>query len=261
MRANTPEEAMGRDMTIEGFCDYRERLSEVVQRFISSSMKAHREELRETIRSMLFDENAAQSVLPPFTRSDARLASRLFLDFEEIVSSYLSLRDVEVYLGRFPCRDTGISPRRYLRYHIERYLNEVYVFEQRFRAYLNLLRKRYRMSPIRQDMEDATRDLKELISSSLSGIVSLRNQHVHERRYSDPDFYRLSFLEMLATDEAEDEIYLEFYRLRCKEMRDKWIQRIISNNDTTERLFNACCQRLYQVLFDEGGRFVFPHDS
>ena len=246
-------------MTIEKFTEYQAKLLEVVHPFILSSIEANRSEFREIVGNTLFDEDGPRNSTS-FTRRDEVVSRKLFLDFEEIVGSYLSLRDIEIYIRRFPYRDTGISSLRYLRYHIESYLNEVYIFKERFETHLAFLERRYQKSPLNSDISKAVKSLKTLIADSLDNIIMTRGEHVHSCRYSDQDLERLSFLYMLSTDNDKGTIFLESYQLSYKEVRKKWGARIVSNNDAVERLFDVCCQKLYSVLFTKEGQFVFPDD-
>ena len=115
-------------MPISRHKQFQTKLTKVVKPFILSGFETDREDVREVIRDTLYGSNETQRFLSPFTRRDEVFARRLFLEFDEIVSSYQCLRDIEIYIRRFPYRDTGLSDLRYLKYHIENHLNEVYIF-------------------------------------------------------------------------------------------------------------------------------------
>ena len=83
-------------MTIESYKEFQAKLTKIVQPFIVSSIETDRQAFREVIRSTLesLEENRH---FPAFARRDQVFASRLFLEFDEIVTSLLCMKDIEVY--------------------------------------------------------------------------------------------------------------------------------------------------------------------
>ena len=118
-------------MIIENHEQFQKKLIELVMPLILFSLESERKELREIIKNTLFDLEGPRHFASFSTRRDDIFASRLVLSFDEIVTSYLRLKDIEIYTKRFPYRNTGISALRYLKYHIESYFNEIYIFKTR----------------------------------------------------------------------------------------------------------------------------------
>ncbi len=243
---------------IKGYEEYQSKLVEVIQPFIQFHSDEEKEEFRKIINNTLHDLDGPRSFSSPPTRRDHVFIGRLFLEFNEIVSSYLSLKDIEIYIRRFPYRDTGVSPLRYMKYHIESHLNEIYIFKERFERHLTFIQRRYRKSTISEDVSEATENIRTIMSASLKDIISIRGEHVHERRFSDKDLERLEFLEMLTKNETEHDFLLMSYDLAYKEIRKKWVRRITQYNDAIKLIFDRNCQKLHAVLFDDNGDFIFP---
>jgi hypothetical protein len=242
-------------MIIEDYKEFQARLTKVVQPFILSSIETDRQAFREVIRSTL--ENLEENRdLPAFTRRDEVFARRLFLEFDEFVTSLLCMKDIEVYIKRFPYRDTGVSSLRYLKYHIESHLNEIYLFQERVEAFLDFTQKRYRKSPIAAEMNSTAQTILATIKISLQNVVLVRGTHVHSRRFTDDDFDRLKFLENMKASEAET--FASLYEFEYKKARKKWAKIIQANNLAMEQLLNAICKELYAVLFDEKDQIIFP---
>jgi hypothetical protein len=246
---------------IDNYEQFQKKLIEVVQPSILSGLESEREEFREIIKNTLFDLDGPRHFASSLTRRDEVFASQLFLDFNEIVASYLSLKDIEIYINRFPYRDTGVSALRYLKYHIESHLNEIYIFKERFEAYLTFVERRYRKSPISENVSSTAQGLKKIILSSLDGIITIRGAHVHSKRFSDQDLDRLTFLEMLKDSEGAKDPFVMAYELEYKDLQKKWAKRIRENNDAVKKLLDICCKGLYSVLFDKQGKLVFPDTS
>ena len=242
-------------MTVENYKEFQAKLTKVVQPFILSSIENDRQAFRELIKSTL--ENSKENrYLPEFTRRDEVFASRLFLGFDEFVTSLLCMKDVEIYIKRFPYRDTGVSNLRYLKYHIESHLNEIYLFQERVKAFLNFIQKRYQKSPIAAEIKLMVQKILALIKASLQNIILVRGTHVHSRRFTNDDFDRLTFLENMK--KAEAETFGSLYEFEYKQARKKWAKTIQTNNLAMEQLLNTICKELCAVLFDENDQIIFP---
>jgi hypothetical protein len=182
----------------------------------------------------------------------------LFRGFSEIATSYERLRDIEIYIRRFPYRDTGVSRVRHLQYHVENYLNEVYILKERVRVYLDNINKWYRRSEHYRKVQPELELLRTFISEPLENLVNLRGEHVHARRFSDDQLDRLTTLELLASSAAqnfqspaEHNFWSSFLQEEYKSIRKKWTERIKSNNDATEKLLDAFFELLHRTIFDD----------
>lgn len=242
-------------MTVENYKEFQAKLTKVVQPFILSSIENDRRAFREVIKSTL--ENSKENrYLPEFTHRDEVFASRLFLEFDEFVTSLLCMKDIEIYIKRFPYRDTGVSSLRYLKYHIESHLNEIYLFQERVEAFLDFIQKRYRKSPIAAEINLMVQKIRAIIRASLQNIILVRGTHVHSRRFTNDDFDRLTFLENMKKSEAET--FASLYEFEYKQTRKKWAKTIQTNNLAMEQLLNTICKELNAVLFDENDQIIFP---
>lgn len=242
-------------MTIENYKDFQTKLITVVQPFILSSIEKDRQAFREVIKSSLFNSIRNRS-FTQFTRRDEVFASRLFLEFDELITSLLCMKDIEIYISRFPYRNAGISSLRYLKYHIESHLNEIYLFQERVEAFLDFLRKRYQKSSIAAKIKAMVQKILALTKTFLQDAISVRGTHVHSRRFTNDDFDRLTFIENMKKSEAET--FTSLYEFEYKQARKKWKITIQSINLGIEQLLNTICKELYSVLFDENGQLIYP---
>ena len=241
-------------MTVENYKDFHANVIKVVQPFILSSIEKDREGFREVIISTIENSKASRS-FPQFTRRDEVFARRFFLEFDEIVTSLLCMKDIEIYVKRFPYRDAGISGLRYLKYHIESYLNEIYLFQERVEAFLDFIQKRYRKSLIASRVNITAKNIRVLVKSSLQNVILIRGDHVHSRRYTDDDLDRLIFLEEMKKSEPES--FASLYEFEYKQVRKKWVKTIQTNNLAIEQLLNTICKELNSVLFDDDGQIIY----
>jgi hypothetical protein len=54
---------------------------------------------------------------------------QLFRGYVEIWDSYRNLKDIQIYIGRFPYSKDNISKVRNLHYNISNYMNEMYILK------------------------------------------------------------------------------------------------------------------------------------
>lgn len=242
-------------MSVENYKDFQAELIKVVQPFILSSIERDRDAYREVIKGTLQNSKENRS-FAAFTRRDEVFASRLFLEFDELVTSLLSMKDIEIYIKRFPYSDTGVSDLRYLKYHIESHLNEIYLFQERAEAFLDFIQKRYRKSPIGAKINATAQKILVLIKLSLQNAIFVRGNHVHSRRFTNDDFDRLTFLENMKN--SEPETFASYYNDKYKQARKTWVKNIQAINLVMEQMLNMISEELFLVLFNENCQIIYP---
>ena len=189
---------------------------------------------------------------------------RLFEGFSEIHSSLESMKNTEVYLSRFPFPKTRISRPSYLKYHVENYLNEVYICEQRLLSYLTKIGREYRKDMRHAEVLAATRPLFRIVNDSLNGIVTTRGQHVHERRFSSVELDRLELMNLYTSINGEDmdeftAALKPYFQSEYRRIRSEWQRRVRDNNGVLGKLLDEYAERLNPVLFSQdSGRLNYP---
>ncbi len=182
---------------------------------------------------------------------------RLFFGFVEILESVKNLRNIPVYISRFPYRHAGIEKGAYLRYHVENYLNEIYLLRERMKQYLTVISRLFKADSRSREIDVASKAISKHFSAVLSGFTRIRGAHVHEQRHAlmDQDFIRLGTFEVIRN---ESQAYASLYERTYREVRKAkraWIER---TNESIESLLNTYFEILYDLLFDEAGRLRNP---
>ena len=129
--------------------------------------------------------------------------SNLYQGFREISDSYYCLLDIETYIGRFPYGNTKISKTRHLAYHMENYLNEVYILKERMNSYFTTIGRIYRNDERHQIILKSIKPLFTFVKNALKRIIDKRGVHVHRTRFIDEALDRLSSQEFFV-DRGED---------------------------------------------------------
>lgn len=251
---------------IKDFEKFSDCLHENIKPLINklSTDSEHRNSLREHIRGLLLDEGGKAVPSAPSKSKPDDFLTELSLRFFEIKTTLEHLRDFEIYISIFPYRKKGIPPIRYLVHTIGTYLNEVYIFKERLRSFLNFLKNRYKKDTVSKKLKSEVHLLHQTVLHSLGRIVLVRTKHVHEKRYDGPDLERLTLLSIL---ENNNDIQLEnnndirlfqyMYKEEFNELRKKWKKTISKNNSEIEKLLDICFGRLYEIIFDNG-KLIYP---
>lgn len=242
--------------------DFHNALAREVEHVFVPIATRHKKELGRTILNSLMDEPGPRHLRRRSTEREL-FYRRLFEGFVEIHSSLESMKNTEISLRRFPFRGTRISLPSYLQYHVENYINEVYILEQRILSYLTKLGREFRGDARHAEILAATRPLFRLVDESLKGIVNTRGRHVHERRYTDEDLGRLELMHLLTSDRTGIDEFVTaltpFYRAEHRRIRAQWRTRVQRNNEVLVQLLDLCAAKLLPILFaPDTGRLNYP---
>jgi hypothetical protein len=184
-------------------------------------------------------------------RSD-QIAMDLFAGFNEISHSYDTLLDIEVYISRFPYANTRITRSGHLRFIIEAYLHESYTLCERLKSYPRLISRQLAGQLPEIDYKGTCKRAVELAAAALVNIVTIRGEHVHQRRFSTPDLDKTDLYDLLRTHKGDGETRM-LGEYTYREARKKWLATIRTNNRGLARLLDLYFLLLYPLVFDSIG--------
>jgi len=238
----------------KGFKRYSKTILDIVKERIRSTSEEDSEGLSKCYDNLLFDKKGPTRLEKELSE-DEKFSSTILNGFFEINSSYESLRDFEIYVGRFPFSGTSITKARYLSHIIESYMNEVYLFQERLEKLLKELKKSYRSDRRRLVIEKLVKELLKFVLESLKPLVRIRARHVHEKRYTDRGIDKLSLLELIA---PSDPAFAVLYELEYKNIRKQWKDTISKNNKAVEEILDKYFDDLFDVVFKKNGELIYP---
>ena len=184
--------------------------------------------------------------------------SKLYNGFREISDSYYCLLDIETYIGRFPYGNTKISKTRHLAYHMENYLNEIYILKERLNSYFTTIGRIYRKDERHQKILKTTKPLFSFVKNALKGIIDTRGVHVHRTRFSDEDLDRLSSQEFFVNRGEDFQIIRSLFKIDYGMTRRRYKQTIISNNKQIKKMLDACFDILFEIVTNNEGQIKHP---
>ncbi len=243
--------------------------SQGMEKFISAIMEetkpialkmAKSGKVREVLKNMLFDEPGERYAgLPP--SYEEKVLKKMVFGISEIEASFQTLNDIPLYIKRFPNKNSNISKTRFLNYHVGNYLNENYILRERLVTYQKVIARMYKNDERLSELNKQIKKIEVLVTG-FDGIIVTRGRHVHQERYGDEDFERLTFFERMAKeDDPLSSILGEVYPLALKDYRAKWIKTISENNDNLKKILDMYFEILYSIVFDKNGNFIYPKSA
>lgn len=178
-----------------------------------------------------------------------KFVSEIFFNFSEIFHSFQKLKNIEIYINRFPYDKRKIQPPEYLKYHFENFLNEIYLFEERVKKFITIVSRRYKKRILL--------DIKKIVTIALKNITRVRGAHVHKYRYDDEDFSRLETLELLCSKGGMKSELGTWYKLELNRIKKGKRKIIKDNNKKLDLLLDTIFNSLNKILFQQD-KLVFP---
>jgi hypothetical protein len=188
-------------------------------------------------------------------RRDEVFVQRLMDQFAEIHDSYDRLRDVELYVGRFPFPRTRVDKVRFLRFTVEAWLHELYMLRERLYAFAKAVQRAYRRDSRAKQAVNAAAAMRTVAQHALDAVVHARDAHVHESRFVDADIRQLTLLSVMARREPEHTWLFEVRYAEIRKQKREWVTR---NNDSIEHMLNDYFAVVLVFVFDPAGKLLPP---
>jgi hypothetical protein len=124
--------------------------------------------------------------------------------------------------------------RRWLRYHVEVYLQETYILFERLRRLLRRVQK-VAIDPRDKSGVSSVKKLKTSLEASFRSVVGIRWRHVHEYRFQDDELKNLDTL-VLLTSAGKMGSLRGLRRVQYVTALIKWREQLRKNNKATQNL-------------------------
>jgi hypothetical protein len=175
----------------------------------------------------------------------------LFYGFIEILRCIERLTQIETYIRKMPgfkeYKRKNITDTAYMKYHIEKYFEEMYILKERLIRYLRKIKKYYKRDV---NIQTELAKMEDLLNKSLDGIISTRGRHIHESRFTDEDINRLELYDLLLSTgmprRAES-----LFRAESRRVRRNWLARIKGNNRDLMKVMDFLFEYLHVLVFDD----------
>jgi hypothetical protein len=233
---------------------YFEMIMGVFQEIMMPMLEEKTEEHQNVMMNSILGLEGPKSCDRNTSPYEKFVADKLFRPFNEIMQTIESIRNIGVYARSFPYKRQGISRATYLKYHVENYLNELYLLKNRLITYLKAIDRSYKKSDIAEHVSKTIAPLYTFVSDTLKNYIEVRGAHVHQHRYSDDDFDRLSTLELLTLGGRVDKFGTTMTHLSDRaysEIRKKWVAKISADIKGINKLLDYYFEVLLQAISED----------
>jgi predicted transcriptional regulator with HTH domain len=237
-----------------GFEDFHTAIGQTGSLLIQGMTEADREAANRNMSALLRESEPEPGPEPRVLRPDEELAQKLLFGFSEILESVDNLHNIAVYVRRFPYTNSGVEKGAYLRYHVENYLQELYILKERLKSYLTAIARAYRLDPRGPRLRAIAKAIEKHFHEAFAGTLRARGAHVHQHRYSDMDLERLKGLELVRESAGLQSWYENVYR-ETRRRKLKWIK---GTNRSVDQLLDVYFEYLRDQLFDADGNLRQP---
>ena len=242
------------------FDDFNLLIIEVAQKTLEPMIlpildKKRNLELENVVHNQMYGIDGPTS-LSRNPSNEEKYVGKIWSGFIEIYESFERLQDTEIYLRRFPLSKTSVTKEKYLRFHIEAYLHEIYIFKERLKSYLTVIQRQYKNTEYEEAIKETLEIAKRKITDGMSNIIKIRDKHVHQFRFTDKRLERLSLLEFSYKNLGEDYKYL--YDLSYRETKKYWLGVIRRNKEHIAILLDRYFYIIKPVIFDKKGKLRYP---
>src|SRR5262245_18778086 len=119
---------------MKGLAKFQQAMAKAAQEHFRPAMEAEREALGEVLRNEILNLDGPRYLNRRLTGRQIYFG-KAFRGFFEISKSLQTLDDIAFYIGRFPFQNTRMSREKYLQFHVEAHLVEIYVLRERLKRY------------------------------------------------------------------------------------------------------------------------------
>ena len=249
---------------IKSFNKYHENLLSRARKIVTNigESKENIKKFEESFINEIFFSDKLTTVNQKLSPRDIFFGA-LFYGFNEIYISFERLKDLEVYISRFPNTKTPIAKINYLRFLIENCLNETYILKERLNKYSKKIREFYigdkRYISIRKTCDQLTNTVEDI----LKNITTLRGSHTHVVRYSDRDIKRLEtlFLYKEILDKLQKyspDYIIPNFKTEYRKLRSKWKKIFEDNNKQIKIMLDYYFKKMLKIVFTDDGEISCP---
>jgi hypothetical protein len=245
---------------LKGFERFQRALVDAMKRDMDPWLKSkkHLKLILDEMHKEIFELGEPTPPRKPTGRS--RYLQMVTHHFSEISTSFDTMNDIEFYVGRFPYRKTTIARHRHLQFHVEAYLHELYVLEQRLLQFLTFIERQHRDDPRLPAIKDLCGKIKEYVLGALKKGTTLRGRHVHQHRLSDTQIERLHAIRFytLGKESKFTRVFRAFYLAEYLKVRKQWRTWVEWGNSSARKMLDAYFDGIFPVVFEKVGAMRYP---
>jgi hypothetical protein len=193
----------------------------------------------------------------PLSREERFLVTMMD-GLSEIETTLDVFADTELYLRRFPFARTSLTHGRYLLYHVQTHLHEVYILKERLKAHATQVARAYRHSPAATRAASVCAAFHKLVEATLQPVSATRGTHVHSERFIDPDIASLLKLESIMKYLPNEQEHRRLHRSQYRDTKKKWLAIVVTNRREVGRLADLAAEGVGSLVVAPNHSIRYP---
>lgn len=174
----------------------------------------------------------------------------IFMPFSEAMETIQNVYMISIFVKQFPnykiYKKEKITNVKYFKYHINNFLENLYIFEQRIYQLLNLINKRAKQYNLENKIN--IKNLRANIFELFKNIDIVRGGHVHKKFYNDDILDRLSLFDTLSTED-KNKTFIFLRDFLYKRDRLKVSKNIAKNAIELSKILDKFLKEIYDICF------------
>lgn len=178
----------------------------------------------------------------------------------EIQTTLDTMRDIEFYMRQFPYDQDKIAKHRHLQFHVEAFLNELYILQERLTRFLKFIERQHRKDPRLGLVKDTCDMLNNFVVQSMRKGIAIRGSHVHKWRLSDNDIERLIGISLYTKMPSKkiQKAFAAYYEEEYRKVRKRWRKWVADGTAQAQELVDGYCDALFELMFDRDEKLLYP---
>jgi len=182
-------------------------------------------------------------------RSQGDFSDKITSGFLEISKTFDSLQLSKQFIKIAPPKSKKITKDEYIEYHVQHYLQEVYILKERLVKYAKHIMRIYKNILNKEGVESTIKSLITLVEKSLKNIIDVRGEHVHDTRYIDKT---IQDLKLFSLSSQHDEKFIKIEKISYTTAKNKWKAKLKTFNQDIEQLLDIYFGTLHLIVFKDG---------
>ncbi len=206
------------------YISYQKIIIDQAVKYLTEATLRKDKELGVVLSNVIFNTEGPHSLEKNnLSEEQLKFINYYFKPLSEVMSSIDNLEISKSFFKHGYSKKLQITEEEYIRYHINSFLNELYIINNRINSLLSKIERYYKLSKS-EELFKIIEILKRKNVKLFSGVNNIRGLHVHQDRYSDSDVEQIHSLCLLEKSDDKDFVnYMKSIKTDAfRSIRKKW---------------------------------------
>jgi len=237
---------------------YQSLLLNEASTYLSDTSPEEYKELERIIWNIIADTNGPRYLGPDRRETGERDFFEFFFSpLSDLLSAIDDIAVSRVYFKRGYTKRLGLSEEEYMRYHVNTYLNNLYIVKNRIEKVLKKV-ERYYKSEDGTELPARLKRVMKMTETAFKTLAAARGYHVHESKYADNTTDQIGTLCLLekSEDQAIRKLMTFFKKNAFLDIRKKWTKACDTSQAAIMQLLDITCEAILEHCFVDGKRII-----